>query len=141
MTTPRFLLDTNILSEATRIQPNSAVLRKLEQYNQSLATASVVLHELMFGCYRLGASKRRQMLEEYITSLLTRSILIFSYDLNTAQWHALERAKLVSLGRTPTYADGQVAAIAAVNDLILVTNNKADYTDFQDIQIENWFEL
>lgn len=81
------------------------------------------------------------MLEEYITSLLTRSILIFSYDLNAAQWHALERAKLVSLGRTPTYADGQVAAIAAVNDLILVANNKADYTDFQDIQIENWFEL
>ncbi len=140
MTTPRFLLDTNILSEATRIQPNSGVLRQLKQYNQSLATASVVLHELMFGCYRLPASKRRQTLEEYITSLLTRSIPIFSYDLNAARWHALERARLVSPGRTPTYADGQIAAIAAVNNLILVTSNTADYRDFQDIQIENWFE-
>ncbi len=141
MTTPRFLLDTNILSEATRVQPNSAVLRKLKQYSQSLATASVVLHELMFGCYRLQASKRRQALEEYITSLLTRSIPIFPYDLNAARWHALERARLVSLGRTPTYADGQIAAIAAMNNLILVTHNTADYIDFQDIQIENWFEL
>jgi tRNA(fMet)-specific endonuclease VapC len=141
VTTPRFLLDTNILSEATRVQPNSAVLRKLKQYSQSLATASVVLHELMFGCYRLQASKRRQALEEYITSLLARSIPIFSYDLNAARWHALERARLVSLGRTPTYADGQIAAIAAMNNLILVTNNTVDYIDFQDVQLENWFEL
>lgn len=141
MTTPRFLLDTNILSEATRIQPNAAVLRKLKQYNQSLATASVVLHELMFGCYRLQTSKRRQTLEEYITSLLTQSMPIFPYDLNAARWQALERARLVSLGRTPTYADGQIAAIAAMNNLILVTNNTVDYIDFQDVQIENWFEL
>jgi len=140
VTRPRFLLDTNILSEATRIQPDAAVLRKLKQYSQSLATASVVLHELMFGCYRLPASKRRQALEEYITSLLARSIPIFSYDLNAARWHALERARLVSLGRTPTYADGQIAAIAAMNNLILVTNNTVDYIDFQDVQLENWFE-
>lgn len=37
------------------------------------------------------------------------------------------------------YVDGQIAAIAVVNNLILVTNNQADYADFQDIQLENWF--
>jgi tRNA(fMet)-specific endonuclease VapC len=45
----------------------------------------------------------------------------------------------VKLGKTPSYVDGQIAAIAVVNDLVLVTNNEADYADFQGIQIENWF--
>lgn len=141
MSTPRFLLDTNILSEATRPQPNNRVMRQLERYTQQIAISSVVLHELMFGCYRLPGSRRRQTLEEYIASLLAKSLPIFSYDLNAADWHAQERARLVLLGRTPPYLDGQIAAIAAVNDLILVTNNTADYADFQNLSIENWFEL
>lgn len=139
MSTPRFLLDTNILSEATRPQPNKGVMRRLERYTQQIAISSIVLHELMFGCYRLPVSRRRQTLEEYIDSLLAKSLPIFSYDLNAANWHAQERARLVLLGRTPPYLDGQIAAIAAVNDLILITNNTADYADFQDLQIENWF--
>jgi len=41
--------------------------------------------------------------------------------------------------RTPPYLDGQIAAIAVVNDLILVTNNTSDYADFQNLQLQNWF--
>jgi tRNA(fMet)-specific endonuclease VapC len=134
-----FLLDTNVLSEAPRPLPNPAVMAKLKQHTQNIATASVVLHELLFGCYRLPASRRRQQLEEYVTSLLAQTIPIFSYDQNAAQWHASERARLVSLGRTPAYVDGQIAAIAVVNNLILVTNNISDYSDFQNLQLQNWF--
>lgn len=139
MIAPQFLLDTNILSEVTKLQPNSLVMEKLEQYTQSIATASVVLHELMFGCNRLLPSKRRQMLEEYIASLLAKSIPVLPYDCNAALWHASERARLVKLGRTPAYVDGQIAAITVVNDLILVTNNTSDYADFQNLQLQNWF--
>jgi tRNA(fMet)-specific endonuclease VapC len=139
MIAPQFLLDTNILSEATKLQPNPLVMGKLEQYTQSIATASVVLHELMFGCNRLPPSKRRQTLKEYIASLLAKSIPVLSYDSNAALWHASERARLVSLGRTPAYIDGQIAAITVVNDLILVTNNTSDYADFQNLQLQNWF--
>jgi len=42
-----------------------------------------------------------------------------------ANWHAAERAGLVGTGRTRPYLDGQIAAIAVVN-LILVTNNTSD---------------
>lgn len=139
MSVSRFLLDTNILSEATKPQPDGIVMRNLEQHTQNIATASVVLHELTFGCYRLPASKRRQKLEEYVSSLLAKSVPVFSYDLNAAQWHASERARLVNLGRTPPYIDGQIAAIAVVNELILVTNNTSDYADFQNLQLQNWF--
>ncbi|WP_416671066.1 type II toxin-antitoxin system VapC family toxin [Egbenema bharatensis] len=139
MSESRFLLDTNILSEPTKLQPSPTVMSKLEQHYQSVATGSVVLHELMFGCYRLPVSQRRRKLEAYITSLLARSIPVLSYDFDAAQWHATERSRLTQLGRTPPFIDGQIAAIAAVHNLILVTNNIADYQDFQDLRLENWF--
>nr|WP_199315099.1 hypothetical protein [Planktothrix sp. FACHB-1355] len=43
------------------------------------------------------------------------------------------------LGKTPPFVDGQIAAIAKVNNLILVTNNVSDYADFLELQVENWF--
>ncbi|MFN7854237.1 MAG: VapC toxin family PIN domain ribonuclease, partial [Dolichospermum sp.] len=56
-----------------------------------------------------------------------------------AKWHAQERARLSKIGKTPAFIDGQIASIAFCNDLILVTNNVADFQDFEDLIIENWF--
>ena len=40
----------------------------------------------------------------------------------------------------PVYADTQIAAIAAVNGLILVTRNAADFAQFDSLMVENWFD-
>jgi len=63
------------------------------------------------------------------------------YELATAAvvWHAKERTRLTSLGKTSTFADGQIAAIAYVHDLILVTRNQSDFANFENLLIENWF--
>jgi tRNA(fMet)-specific endonuclease VapC len=45
--TLRFLLDTNILSEPLRPQPNAGVLEGLQQHRSVIATASVVIHEIL----------------------------------------------------------------------------------------------
>ena len=135
-----FLLDTNILSEPLRPIPNSKVLEKLRQYHQEIATASIVWNELLFGCHRLPPSKKRQTIEKYLKEKILPHIPILPYDLNAATWHGTERARLVSIGKTPAFADGQIAAIAKVNDLILVTNNISDYADFLDLQLENWYQ-
>jgi tRNA(fMet)-specific endonuclease VapC len=140
--TLRFLLDTNILSEPLRPQPNAGVLEGLQQHRSVIATASVVIHEILFGCYRLPQeSRKRSDVEDYITRTVYAQVPIFSYDLDCAMWFARERARLAAIGRTPAYADGQIAAIAKINDLTLVTNNTADYIDFQDLKLENWFIL
>jgi tRNA(fMet)-specific endonuclease VapC len=44
------------------------------------------------------------------------------------------------LGKTPPFADRQIAAIAKTNNLILVTANVSDYETFSDIVIENWYQ-
>ncbi len=139
MSDPQFLLDTNILSEPLRPVPNPRVMESLVRSSGLTATATVVFHEMLYGCYRLPNSRKRQAIEAYLREEVEAKLLLLPYDTEAAKWHASERARLVKLGKTPSYVDGQIAAITVVNDLVLVTNNEADYADFQGIQIENWF--
>jgi len=134
----KYLLDTNIVSEPLRPLPNPNILDFLKQYQDQVAIASPVWHELLFGCYRLPESARRTAIETYLNEVVVPSLPILSYDTQTAAWHAIERARLTSIGKTPPFVDGQIAAIAKVNNLTLVTINTADYAHFQDVEIENW---
>ncbi len=135
----RFLLDTNVLSEPLRPQPNSTVMQRLIDQSEELSTASVVYHEMLFGYRRLPESRRRQIIAAYLHEEVETKLVILPYDSEAANWHAVERARLVGTGRTPSFVDGQIAAIAVVNDLILVTNNTSDYADFQNLQLQNRF--
>lgn len=139
MSDPQFLLDTNILSEPLRPVPNPCVMESLVRFSGLTATATVVFHEMLYGCYRLPNSRKRQAIEAYLREEVEAKLLLLPYDTEAAKWHASERARLVKLGKTPSYVDGQIAAITVVNDLVLVTNNETDYADFQGIEIENWF--
>lgn len=136
--TLKYLLDTNILSEAKRPHPNQNVMEKLNLCKQEIATATLVIHELLFGCFRLPESKKRRDLEDYINSVVVAQLPLFDYDLKSAQYHAQERARLSKIGKSPAFVDGQIASIAVCNNLILVTNNISDFEDFDRLQIENW---
>lgn len=136
--TGRYLLDTNVLSEPLRPAPDQKVLDRLRRHHDELATAAVVWHELWFGCRRLPDSDKRRAIEEYLTRVVAPSLPILSYDEPAAEWHAVERARLTRAGKTPAFADGQIAAIAATQALILVTFNRADYSDFRDLTVEDW---
>ena len=63
---------------------------------------------------------------------------MLDYDLDGADWHARERARLVAAGKTPPFVDGQIAAIACVNDLTLVTSNLDDFREFGELKVESW---
>lgn len=134
----QYLLDTNTLSEPARPVPNANILHKLNIHRAEIAIPSIVIHELSYGCLRLPESKKRDDLWNYIHESVL-SLPMLSYDRRSAQWHAQERARLSKLGRTPAFADGQIASIAYCSDLILVTNNVSDFQFFENLKIENWF--
>jgi len=134
----QYLLDTNTLSEPARPIPNANVLHKLEVCQLEIVTASIVVHELIYGCLRLPESRKREVLWNYIQESVL-SLPVFNYDRDVAEWHARERVRLTKIGKTPAFADGQIASIAHVNNLILVTNNVADFQFFDGLRIENWF--
>jgi len=136
----RYLVDTNVLSEPIRKEPDRAVVRKLREHGYELATATVVWHEMLFGVHLLPRSRKRSAIERYLAEVVAASVPLLPYDAAAAEWHGVERARLSKAGLTPSFADGQIAAIAAVNDLILVTANLRDLEPFQGLRVERWHE-
>ena len=134
---PVFLLDTNVFSEALRPEPRQRILQKITRFRDDIAIASVVLHELRYGVERLPPSRRRISAERYLHEIVA-TMPILDYDRAAAEWHARERARLVAHGQTPPLFDGQIAAIAAVNDLVLVTFNLPDFNRFEGLRVESW---
>ena len=133
-----YLLDTNVLSEPAKPIPNPRVQQRLVEAEGSIATASLVWHELWFGCYRLPESKRRAALETYLRDVIAPHVAVLGYDDAAASWHASERARLSAAGKTPSFVDGQIAAIAQVHALVLVTANVRHYERFEGLTIEDW---
>lgn len=137
-----YLLDTNILSEPLTARPNSGVMEKIKSHASDLAMTSVTWQELLYGMLLLPAGHRRKQIEHYLLHRVSPSLPILSFDAAAARWQAEQRARLRRIGQTPAYPDSQIAAIAAVNQCILVTRNLADFEPYQEagLMIENWFD-
>ncbi len=138
--TPRYLLDTTIVSSPVSKTPNPQIVRRLEAYGHECAIAAPVWHELTYGCRRLARGKRREALESYLHDVVRASFPILPYDEAAATWHGYERDRIEGLGRPAPFIDGQIAAIARVNGLVLVTVNVKHFARFKDLQVVNWLE-
>jgi tRNA(fMet)-specific endonuclease VapC len=97
-----------------------------------------VWHELTYGCQRLPRGKRRAALEAYLRDVVRVSFPNLPYDEAAATWHGKERARLEALGQPTPFVDGQIAAIAHVHGLVLVTTNDKDFVRFEGLKVENW---
>lgn len=134
----RYLLDTNILSEPTRPAPDPGVLERLRIAGDTVATAAPVWHELEYGLARLPRGRRRTALERFFGEL-EGALSVLPYDREAAGWHARERARLSKRGAMPAFVDGQIAAVAAVRGLVVVTRNVRDFELFGGLHVESWF--
>lgn len=136
--TLRYLLDTSIVSVPISKKPDPAILKRLDKRGAECAIAAPVWHELTYGCRRLPKGKRRTALEAYLRDVVRPSFPNLPYDEAAATWHGEERARLDALGRPAPFVDGQIAAIAHVHGLVLVTTNETDFGGFKGLTVENW---
>ena len=83
-------------------------------------------------------AKRREAIERYIEDVVLESFPILEYDWKATDWQARERARLATAGRTPSFVDGQIAAVAYTNGLILVTSNTRDVRCFKELKVQSW---
>lgn len=134
----KYLLDTNIISEPLRPKPSNRVVRQLRLHEDDIAIPAPVWHELRLGCARLGPSRQREAIERYIEDVVLASFPVLEYGQRAADWHATERARLSAAGKTPPFVDGQIAAIAFVHNLTLVTLNVSDFQQFKGLRIRSW---
>jgi len=135
----KILLDTNALAEAVRPAPNPGFLKRLRANEARLAIASITLHEALYGVMRLPEGKRKEMLREYMREVVAR-MPVLPYDARAAEWHARERVRVAAAGRVMSYADGQIAAVAVVNALTLVTANVRDFRHVQGLRLDDWLQ-
>lgn len=127
-----------MLSEPIKSIPDRRVLEAIRRHDGELATCAIVWHELRYGAARLPVSKKRRAIETYLDEGIRGVLPILPYDEAAAAWHARQRARLARKGRPPSAADGQIAAIAGANGLVLVTANTRDFRRFEGLTIEDW---
>ena len=137
LATLRYLLDTNTVSEPLRPVPDQTGLDHLQEHQTETAIASVAWHELWYGCCRLRPSTKGAVIEAYQEDVIARTSPVLPYDQRAASWHAEKRARLAQIGRPPSFADGQIAAIAATNGLSLLMFNRDAYVAIQGLRLED----
>jgi tRNA(fMet)-specific endonuclease VapC len=133
----RYLLDTSIISETRKVRPNGATLERLLRHGGVSTICAPVWQELLYGCERLPTGKRRTNLEDHLQNIVRQLFPILPYDEAAATWHASERVRLERRGKTAPFVDGQIAAIAAVRGLTVVTTNVEDFKPFE-VRVEAW---
>lgn len=114
------------------------ILTRLEKHQGEIATSSVTWHEMLFGAAISKSTRKRELIGAFLREVVGPTLPVLSYDGPAAEVHAIERARLSALGKTPPFADGQIAAIARVNGLVLVTRNVSDFRAFEKLEVENW---
>lgn len=129
----KYLLDTNVVSEPLKRQPSVNVLRRLTEQGHLCVLCAPSWHELAYGIARQPHPDRKRYLEE-----LRASTRVLPYDERAAEWHAEERARLERIGRTASFVDGMIAAVAVTSGLILVTRNLKHFRAFRGLAVERW---
>jgi toxin FitB len=124
-----FLLDTNVISELIKPQPDGNVLRWIAETDEAVLFLSVLtLGEIRNGIEKLNSGKRRGRLESWLTVDLRLRFQerILTIGEGIAQrWGALS-ATAAKKGRPVPVIDGLLAATALHHDLMLVTRNDGD---------------
>lgn len=133
-----WLLDTNVVSEAIRPQPNLTVMGNLKRYQGELTIAAPVWHELRFGWLRLPEGQRRDAIGRFVQDVVGQ-LPVLSYDASAARIHAELRAQRALGGQTLPFVDGQIAAIAIAHGATLVTRNTKDFAGLQGLRMVDWF--
>jgi toxin FitB len=135
------ILDTNVVSEPLKPQPDPKVLAWLDaQAPETLYITSINLAELATGIAVLPAGRKRtalqQALDQRMMPLFEGRILHF--DAKAAHAFAMLNAKLQMLGHSISFADGAIAAIAVVHGFTLATRNTRDFKNTGVELIDPW---
>jgi predicted nucleic acid-binding protein len=123
------VLDTNVVSDAMRPEPNATVIAWLnEQAAETLYLSSVTLAELLFGIRALPAGKRKNMLDRALTELLELfKDRFLPFDTNAARRYADLAVTARNSGRGFPTPDGYIAAIAASRGFIVASRDTSPF--------------
>ena len=124
------LLDTNVLSEVLRAQPDETVLAWLAaQPAETLFVSAVTQAEMLLGARLLPASKRRKQLQDALDIMFAEDFAgrVLPFDSAAAFAYAGVVELRRTAGRPISQFDAQIAAIALSRRTVLATRNVSDF--------------
>ncbi len=134
-----FLLDTNVVSELTKENPNQAVIDYLNA-GDDLWLPAIVVKELELGLQLLPDGRRRDSLRRWLSLLLADfEGRISPIGRREAEWAAVLQARVHRSGGELGLGDALIAGTAMANDMAVVTRNVRDF-DNLNVRIVNPWE-
>lgn len=136
-----YLLDTNVVSEWLKPQPNRGVVDWLASVAEDETFLSVVtITEVRYGVERMASGNRRKRLDEWLREELLPRFegRIIPVDTTVADACGRLVARSEALGRPIEPRDAFIAATAEVYELTLVTRNASDFQPILKTILTPW---
>jgi toxin FitB len=123
------LLDTNVVSEAMKPEPNLTVRGWFDaQVSQTLYISSITIAEIMFGIGVLPEGKRKSMLQQVFEGLVSMfADRILPFDEKSARHYSSLAIKARAAGKGFPTPDGYIAAIASANGFIVASRDASAF--------------
>jgi len=124
------VLDTNIISEVMRPQPDKAVISWLNQYSDGqLFITSITLAEIYYGLDILPDGQRKIVLQKRFDYFINQGFEqnILTFDEKSAVAYAQIMGHSKRMGQVMSFPDGQIAAITQTQHFSLATRNIKDF--------------
>ena len=137
------VLDTNVLSEFMRIEPEAQVLAWVDaQPAMDLAISAITMAEILLDIARLPSGKRKQKLQAHALAMFEEDFAgrILPFDAHAAVEYATMVADAEAKGRGIAMADAQIAAICRGRGASIATRNVRDF-EFSGIEVINPWQV
>lgn len=130
MTTPKIIIDTNIVSYMMRAGPEAkAYVSHLK--GKLIAISFITVGELYSWAEKNNWGEKRRLLLE--TTL--KNYVVIPYDHEIAKQYGKVLAERERLGRPISFSDAWIAACAIRHKTPLVTHNSRDFELISDLQM------
>jgi toxin FitB len=135
------LLDTNVLSELMRREPDPAALAWVDaQPRHQLHISAVTRAEIEFGIALLPEGQRKRGLQEAAQRMFAEfSGRCLPFDEKAAARYGELVAARVRAGRPISVEDAQIAATALTGGFVLATRNARDFTGIEGLALVDPF--
>jgi predicted nucleic acid-binding protein len=121
-----YLVDANVLSEATRLAPDPRVIDWLGAHEEDFVVDSIILAELCIGILALPRGRKRTQLEGWFAAVV-EVIDCLPWDAVVSRRWARLVVDLRRRGQALPLLDGMIAATALAHGLTVATRNTRDF--------------
>ncbi len=138
------VLDTNVVSELMRSEPDAQVMRWLDaQPPDLLWLTSINVAELLFGLTRLPDGARKRALAQAMAAVLEQDFAdrILNFDVEAATIFAALTAQRERIGQPVSQADGQIASICLAHQAQLATRNTRHFEGLGLVLVNPWVAM